>query len=51
MGSVPCYQGIIAKDPKYPFKTWKDIVRVPGDQVWRSEEGVREVWKKTGVTR
>ena len=51
MGSVPCYQGIIAKDPNYPFKVWKDVVRVPGEQVWRSEAGVREVWKKTGVTR
>ncbi|MBM4308635.1 MAG: hypothetical protein FJ123_18055, partial [Deltaproteobacteria bacterium] len=51
MGSVPCYQGTIAKDPAYPFKIWKDITRVPGDQVWRSEESVREVWKKTGVVR
>ena len=30
MGSVPCYQGVIAKDPAYPFKIWKDIIRVPG---------------------
>ena len=51
MGSVPSYQGVIAKDPAYPFKIWKDIIRVPGDQIWRSEAGVREVWKKTGVTR
>ena len=51
MGTVPCYQGVIAKDPKYPFKVWKDISRVPGDQVIRSEASVREVWKKTGVTR
>ena len=51
MGSVPCYQGVIAKDPNYPFKTWKDISRIPGEQVWRSEASVREVWKKTGVVR
>ena len=51
MGSVPSYQGTIAKDPGYPFKIWKDIVRTPGDQIWRSETGVREVWKKTGVVR
>lgn len=51
MGTVPCYQGVIAKDPSYPFKTWKDISRIPGDQVIRSEAGVREVWKKTGVVR
>jgi branched-chain amino acid transport system substrate-binding protein len=51
MGSVPSYQGIIAKDPAYPFKIWKDIVRTPGDQIWRSEASVREVWKKTGVVR
>lgn len=51
MGTVPCYQGVIAKDPKYPFKIWKDISRIPGEQVIRSEESVREVWKKTGVTR
>jgi branched-chain amino acid transport system substrate-binding protein len=51
MGTVPCYQGTIAKDPNYPFKIWKDIVRVPGDQVIRSEASVREIWKKTGITR
>jgi branched-chain amino acid transport system substrate-binding protein len=51
MGTVPCYQGTIAKDPKYPFKIWKDITRVPGDQVIRSEASVREIWKKTGVVR
>ena len=51
MGSVPVYQGVITKDPLYPFKIWKDIARVPGDQIWRSEASVREVWKKTGVTR
>ena len=51
MGTVPCYQGTIAKDPKYPFKIWTDITRVPGDQVIRPEASVREVWKKTGVVR
>jgi branched-chain amino acid transport system substrate-binding protein len=51
MGTVPCYQGTIAKDPNYPFKIWKDIVRVPGDQVIRPEASVREIWKKTGVVR
>ncbi len=51
MGSVPCYQGTIYKDPAYPFKVWKDMSRIPGDQVWRSEASVREVWKKTGVVR
>jgi branched-chain amino acid transport system substrate-binding protein len=51
MGTVPCYQGTIAKDPNYPFKTWKDKVRVPGDQVIRPEASVREIWKKTGVVR
>jgi branched-chain amino acid transport system substrate-binding protein len=51
MGTVPCYQGTIAKDPNYPFKIWKDISRVPGDQVIRPEASVREIWKKTGVTR
>jgi branched-chain amino acid transport system substrate-binding protein len=51
MGTVPCYQGVIAKDPNYPFKIWKDITKVPGDQVIRPEAGVREVWKKTGVVR
>ena len=51
MGSVPCYQGVIAKDPNYPFTVWKDTSRIPGEQVWRSEASVREVWKKTGVVR
>jgi branched-chain amino acid transport system substrate-binding protein len=51
MGTVPCYQGTIAKDPRYPFKIWKDITRVPGDQVIRPEASVREIWKKTGVVR
>lgn len=51
MATVPCYQGTIAKDPKYPFKTWTDITRVPGDQVIRPEASVREIWQKTGVVR
>jgi len=51
MGTVPCYQGTIAKDPNYPFKIWKDISRIPGEQVIRPEASVREVWKKTGVVR
>jgi len=51
MGTVPCYQGTIAKDPKYPFKIWTDITRVPGDQVIRPEASVREIWQKTGVVR
>ena len=51
MGTVPCYQGVIAKDPAYGFATWKDVSRIPGDQVIRPEAGVREIWKKTGVTR
>ena len=51
MGTVPCYQGTVAKDPNYPFKIWKDITRVPGDQVIRPEVSVREIWKKTGVVR
>ena len=51
MGTVPCYQGTIAKEPAYPFKIWNDISRIPGEQVIRPEAGVREIWKKTGVTR
>jgi branched-chain amino acid transport system substrate-binding protein len=51
MATVPIYQGTIAKDPNYPFKIWKDIVRVPGEQVIRPEASVREIWKKTGVVR
>ena len=51
MGTVPCYQGTIAKDPKYPFKIWKDVSRVPGEEVIRPEASVREIWKKTGVVR
>ena len=51
MGTVPCYQGTIAKDPAYPFKIWNDISRIPGEQVIRPEASVREIWKKTGVTR
>jgi branched-chain amino acid transport system substrate-binding protein len=51
MGTVPCYQGTIAKVPEYPFKIWKDLSRIPGDQVIRPEAEVREIWKKTGVQR
>jgi branched-chain amino acid transport system substrate-binding protein len=51
MGTVPCYQGTVAKDPKYPFKVWKDISRVPGEEVIRPEASVREIWQKTGVVR
>jgi branched-chain amino acid transport system substrate-binding protein len=51
MGTVPCYQGTISKEPAYQFKIWKDISRIPGEQVIRPEAGVREIWKKTGVVR
>jgi len=51
MGTVPCYQGTISKEPAYQFKIWNDISRIPGEQVIRPEAGVREIWKKTGVTR
>ncbi len=51
MGTVPCYQGVIAKVPDHPFKLWKDINRVPGEEVIRPEASVREIWKKTGVQR
>lgn len=51
MGTVPCYQGVIAKVPEYPFKIWKDLSRIPGDEVIRPEASVREIWKKTGVQR
>jgi len=51
MGTVPCYQGTVTKDPKYPFKVWKDLSRVPGEEVIRPEASVREIWKKTGVVR
>jgi branched-chain amino acid transport system substrate-binding protein len=51
MGTVPCYQGTISKEPAYPFKIWKDISRIPGEQVIRPEASVREIWQKTGVVR
>jgi len=51
MGTVPCYQGTISKEPTYQFKIWNDISRIPGEQVIRPEAGVREIWKKTGVVR
>jgi branched-chain amino acid transport system substrate-binding protein len=51
MGTVPCYQGTITTDPRYPFKIWKEVSRVPGEEVVRPEASVREIWKKTGVTR
>ena len=51
MGTVPCYQGTISKEPAYQFKIWNDISRIPGEQVIRPEAGVREIWKKTGVVR
>jgi len=51
MATVPVYQGTVAKDPKYPFKIWTDITRIPGDQLIRPEASVREIWKKTGVVR
>jgi len=51
MGTVPCYQGTVTKDPKYPFKVWKDLSRVPGEEVIRPEASVREIWQKTGVVR
>jgi hypothetical protein len=51
MGTVPCYQGVVAKVPEYPFKIWKDLSRIPGEEVIRPEASIREIWKKTGVQR
>jgi len=51
MGTVPSYQGVIAKVPEYPFRIWKDLSRIPGAEAIRPEAQVREIWKKTGVQR
>lgn len=40
MASVPVYEGVTAKDPDYPFLTYKDTLRIPGEEVWRAEEDI-----------
>ncbi len=42
MGRVPCYQGVITKDPAYRFQDLEGRSRIPGDQVIRPEASVRE---------
>ena len=51
MGNCPVLPGRLERPRKYRFKVWKDISRVPGEEVIRPEASVREVWKKTGVVR
>jgi branched-chain amino acid transport system substrate-binding protein len=45
MASVPVYEGITAKDPNYPFLTYKDLRRIPGEEVWRAEEDIPKIRK------
>jgi len=45
MASVPVYEGVTAKDPKYPFLTYKDLWRIPGQEVWRPEADIPKLRK------
>jgi branched-chain amino acid transport system substrate-binding protein len=45
MASVPVYEGVTAKDPKYPFLIYKDLWRIPGEEVWRPEADIPNLRK------
>jgi branched-chain amino acid transport system substrate-binding protein len=42
-GDVPEWLGTLTKTPDYPFPIFKDTVRVPGDQLWLSEDEVKKL--------
>ena len=41
MANGGIYFGITYKDPKYPFYTMKDIIYIPGQDVWHSVEEIK----------
>ena len=49
--AFPAIRGSLPRTPNIPSRFGRMCPRVPGEEVWRSEAGVKEVWKKTGVTR
>jgi branched-chain amino acid transport system substrate-binding protein len=42
-GDVPEWLGTLTMTPDYPFPIFKDTVRVPGDQLWLSEDEVKKL--------
>lgn len=46
MVSVPVYEGVTAKNPDYPFHTYKNLRRIPGEEVWRAKEKIPEMREK-----
>jgi len=42
MGSVPVFVGTTAASKDFPFRVLKDVVRVPGEQVWLAESELKK---------
>jgi branched-chain amino acid transport system substrate-binding protein len=42
MASVPVFVGTTAASTEYPFRVLRDVVRVPGDQVWLAESELKK---------
>ncbi|MCC6610675.1 MAG: ABC transporter substrate-binding protein [Burkholderiales bacterium] len=42
MASVPVFVGWTAESKEYPFRVFRDTVRVPGDQLWLSESELKK---------
>lgn len=40
--SVPVYSGTVTQDPDVGFATWSDVREIPGEEVWLTEEEVRQ---------
>jgi branched-chain amino acid transport system substrate-binding protein len=42
MASVPVFVGTTAASSEYPFRILRDVIRVPGDQVWLAESELKK---------
>lgn len=48
MANCGLYFGTTYKDPRYSFYIMKDVVQIPGQEVWRSTEEIRNLRKLEG---
>jgi branched-chain amino acid transport system substrate-binding protein len=48
MANCGLYFGVTHKDPKYSFYVMKDVVYIPGQDVWRSAEEIKNLRKQEG---
>lgn len=48
MANCGLYFGVTHKDPRYSFYVMKDVVYIPGQDVWRSAEEIKNLRKQEG---